>query len=134
MRKLVLFICLMLYFGAKGQRIEEAMQVFVKDSQMRHAIAALAVLDANTGKMIYGYNEQIGLAAASTQKIITSAAAFELLGNKFRYITKLAYGKDLYIIGSGDPTLGSWRYSDTKDSVILKKFVDAVSKKKHHTY
>src|SRR5215213_8751862 len=96
MRKVVLFICLVACYcvvHAQGidVKLSEAMQVFVKDSQMRHAVAGLAVLDAGTGKMLYGYNEQVGLAAASTQKIITSAAAFELLGKNYRYKTELAY-------------------------------------------
>ena len=56
------------------------------------------------------------LAPASTQKIITSAIAYELLGKDFRYTTYIGYdiGIDdqellgnLYIEGSGDPSLGS---------------------------
>ena len=140
MKKVFWFFGLMLYgFGTYAQSINkkllQAVQEFEKDSQMRHAILGLAVLDAKTGKLIYARNEQIGLAPASTQKILTGVASFELLGKDYKYKTRLAYsGKikdgvldgDLYIIGSGDPTLGSWRYPDTKDSVVLKQFLAAV--------
>jgi serine-type D-Ala-D-Ala carboxypeptidase/endopeptidase (penicillin-binding protein 4) len=141
MRKIYWFICLSVSFSVNAQvdvKLNDAMQVFVRDSQMRHAIVGLTVLDAKTGRMVYGYNEQIGLAPASTQKIFTSAAAFELLGKDYKYQTQLAYdgsiskgvlNGNLYIIGSGDPTFGSWRYSSTKDSVVLKKWVDAVAMK-----
>lgn len=133
MRKICCFICLAASLNLHAQvdvKLADAMQVFVRDTQMRHAIVGLAVLDAKSGKMVYGYNEQVGLAPASTQKIITSSAAFELLGKDYRYETKLGYDdRNLYIFGSGDPALGSWRYSTTKDSVVLKKWVDEVVKK-----
>lgn len=142
MRKIFWFICLMLFScGASAQNIAaklaHAVQQFEKDSQMRHAIVGLAVLDAQTGKLLYGRNEQLGLAPASTQKILTSIASFELLGRDYKYKTQLAYrGKiqsgvvdgHLYLIGSGDPTLGSWRYAGTKDSLILKQWVAAVKR------
>ncbi|HYC29794.1 MAG TPA: D-alanyl-D-alanine carboxypeptidase, partial [Chitinophagaceae bacterium] len=90
MRKIYWFICLFVSFNVNAQvegRLADAMQAFVKDSQMRHATVGLAVLDAKTGKLIYGYNEQVGLAPASTQKIVTSGAAFELLGKDYKYKT-----------------------------------------------
>lgn len=142
MKKVFWFFGLMLYWcGVYSQNIDakllRAVQEFEKDSQMRHAIVGLAVLDAQTGKLIYGRNEQTGLAPASTQKILTSVASFELLGKDYKYKTKLAYsGKikagvlngNLYFIGSGDPTLGSWRYPDTKDSVLLKQWLAVVNR------
>lgn len=133
MRKIYWYVCLIVSLNVNAQvegKLADAMQTFVKDSQMRHAIVGLAVLDAKTGKMIYGYNEQVGLAAASTQKIITSGAAFELLGKDYKYKTELVYTGNLYITGSGDPTLGSWRYNSTKDSVLLKKWADEVIRNK----
>jgi serine-type D-Ala-D-Ala carboxypeptidase/endopeptidase (penicillin-binding protein 4) len=142
MRKVCWFICLLVCWGWAGAqnidvKLTQAVQQLEKDSQMRHAIVGLAVMDAKTGKLLYGRNEQIGLAPASTQKILTSVASFELLGKDYKYKTRLAYSgklKDgelnghLYIIGSGDPTLGSWRYAGTKDSLILKQWVDAVKR------
>ena len=77
------------------------------------------VVDVKTGKPVYDHNAQIGLAAASTQKLFTSVASFELLGKQYRYKTVLGYdGKiengilngNLHINGYGDPTMGSWRY------------------------
>src|SRR5207248_3098839 len=35
---------------------------------------------------------------------------------------------DLIIKGSGDPTLGSWRYASTKESNVLTTWVDAIRK------
>lgn len=142
MKKVFWFCGLMIYVStALAQSVEErlakAVQQFEKDSQMRHAIMGFAVADARTGEIIFERNAQIGLAPASTLKIITSASAFELLGKDFRYKTELAYnGKlekaslksNLHVIGSGDPTFGSWRYNATKDSAILKKWVEALNR------
>ena len=120
-----------------SQKLQKAFQQFESDSQLKHAISSLYVIDAKTGQVVFDKNSQVGLAPASTQKIITSVTAFELLGKDFRYKTELGYtGKinidtlkgDLFIRGSGDPTLGSWRYESTKDSILLHKWVDAIKK------
>src|SRR4026207_973537 len=102
-----------------NQKLQKAFTTFERDSQLKHAISSLYVIDANTGQVVFDKNSQIGLAPASTQKIITSVTAFELLGKDYRYKTEL--GDDglinngllkgnLYFLGSGDPTFGSWRW------------------------
>lgn len=121
-----------------SKQLMQAVQRFEKDSQMKHAILGFSVADAKTGKVLYEHNSQVGLAPASTQKIITSGAAFELLGHDYRYKTQLAYEGNIekgnlrgniLVIGSGDPTLGSWRYTSTRDTVVMKDLVNAVRKK-----
>lgn len=72
---------------------------------------------AKTGKVIVNYNSEFSLAPASCQKIIPTAMALYYLGEDFKYKTKIYYdGKisndgvlngNIYIVGSGDPTLGS---------------------------
>src|ERR1044072_7272143 len=103
-----------------GQKLQQEYQQFESDSQLSHAISSLYVINAKTGEVVFDRNSQIGLVPASTQKIITATTAFELLGRDYHYKTELGYsGKieneilkgNLYIVGYGDPTLGSWRYS-----------------------
>ena len=132
MRKIpITFYFLLLAFDFCGQTITQKLQkaftVFEKDSQLKHAISSLYVIDAKTGQIVLGKNSQIGLAPASTQKIITSVTAFELLGNDYRYKTEFGNRKDnantLFINPSGDPTFCSWRWRETsKDSIINKLF------------
>jgi D-alanyl-D-alanine carboxypeptidase/D-alanyl-D-alanine-endopeptidase (penicillin-binding protein 4) len=62
------------------QKLQKAYQRFESDSQLRHALISLYVINAKTGEVVFDKNSQIGLAPASTQKIITAATAFELLG------------------------------------------------------
>jgi serine-type D-Ala-D-Ala carboxypeptidase/endopeptidase (penicillin-binding protein 4) len=121
-----------------SQKLEKTFQQFENDAQLKHAISSLYVIDAKTGKVVFDKNSQIGLAPASTQKIITSVTAFELLGKDFKYKTELGYrGEiqnniltgDFLIIGNGDPTLGSWRYATTKEEIILNKWMTDIKKK-----
>jgi D-alanyl-D-alanine carboxypeptidase/D-alanyl-D-alanine-endopeptidase (penicillin-binding protein 4) len=123
------------YAQTVNQKLQKAFQQFEADPQLKHAISSLYVIDAKTGKVIFDKNSQAGLAPASTQKIITSITAFELLGKDYKYKTQLGYtgkiendslGGDLVIAGSGDPALGSWRYVSTVDSVVLERFAGAV--------
>jgi serine-type D-Ala-D-Ala carboxypeptidase/endopeptidase (penicillin-binding protein 4) len=120
------------------QKLQTAFTQFEKDPQLAYAISSLYVIDAKTGKVIFEKNATVGLAPASTQKIITSITAFELLKKDFRYKTILQSSGDivdstlqgnLNIVGSGDPTLGSSRYSNTKSYQVLNAFVSVLQKK-----
>lgn len=120
-----------------NERLVKAIHQIEKDSALMHASLSLYVVESKTNKVVIDYNGQLGLAPASCQKIITSATAFQLLGKDYQYKTELGYDGiitngvlkgNLYIIGSGDPTLGSWRYSVTKDSVIVKEWLGAITK------
>lgn len=140
--RLKIYSLLLLIFAAnitiaqnRIQNIEKAFNNLLNDEQAKHAIASLCVLDANTGKTLYAKNEQIGLATASTLKTITAATAFSILGKDFQFQTTLAYTGtittdgilkgNLIIIGSGDPTLGSWRYQN-KENAVLTQWVTAI--------
>lgn len=119
-----------------NQKLQKAFQQFENNGQLKYAMSSLYVIDAKTGKIVFDKNSRIGLAPASTQKIITSVTAFELLGKSYKYKTEFHFTKDLhlgseafYIAGSGDPTFGSWRYKSTTDSVILKNVFGALKSK-----
>jgi serine-type D-Ala-D-Ala carboxypeptidase/endopeptidase (penicillin-binding protein 4) len=105
------------YGQTETQKIKEAFQQFETDPQLKHAISSLYVIDAKTGKVVFDKNSQVGLAPASTQKIITSVTAFELLGKEYRYRTVFTgNSQTLYAASFGDPTLGSWRFKQTIDT------------------
>ncbi len=141
MRRILLFYLLFFVENISAQtvvqKLDKAWSAFVRDEQLRHAIVGFSVVDSKTGKPIFERNAQVGLAPASTQKIITSVAAFELLGKEYRYKTIFRLDKNLHIdrppyleiYSSGDPTFGSWRFSNCTDSVILKGFVKEFRKK-----
>src|SRR6201995_2330864 len=118
------------------QKLQTAWARLQQDSQCRYASISLTVLDVKTGETVFTANPNIGLATASTLKTITSITAFNILGKDFQYQTQFGYNGsvaadgtlngDVIIKGSGDPTLGSWRYENTHESHILTLMVDAL--------
>ncbi len=91
---------------------------------LENGILALSVKKCKTGQNIVQYNSNKAVRPASTLKLLTTATAFGILGEKFRYQTTLEYqGQiksdtlfgDILVRGSGDPTLGSWRFDETLD-------------------
>jgi D-alanyl-D-alanine carboxypeptidase/D-alanyl-D-alanine-endopeptidase (penicillin-binding protein 4) len=141
MKKLVLlsFCFLSGYAAAQTlqQKLQTAFNKLQQDSQSRYASISLTVLDAKTGEQIFTANPNMGLATASTLKTITTITAFNILGKDYRYTTNLNYNGtidnatlngDLIIKGSGDPTLGSWRYPETREHAVLALWVDAIRK------
>lgn len=78
---------------------------------------SLLVKDVNTCRTVMEENPDLCVTPASVTKIITTATALELLGPDFRFETRIAHDGtidstgtlhgNLYIIGGGDPTLGS---------------------------
>ncbi|MDB5279300.1 MAG: D-alanyl-D-alaninecarboxypeptidase/D-alanyl-D-alanine-endopeptidase [Ferruginibacter sp.] len=141
MKKGWLFIYCLLPFVLPAQNISIQLAAGIKnlqgDEQFKHAVIAMYVVDAKTGKLIFDNNAQIGLAPASCQKVITSVTAFELLGHDYRYKTYLTRNKpitdgalqgDLYIAGGGDPTLGSSRWTGTSEDGVIKKITAVLQK------
>ena len=137
----LLLCCLSLtsFSQSLTERLAKAINQLQADSQFKHAAISLYVIDTKTSEPIFNKNADMGLAPASCQKLITSATAFELLGNNYRYKTSVEYSGsidgialngNIVISGNGDPTLGSLRWQETKVPVILKKIAtDIITKK-----
>jgi D-alanyl-D-alanine carboxypeptidase/D-alanyl-D-alanine-endopeptidase (penicillin-binding protein 4) len=135
---------LLLFFTAnelKAQSVESLFNVaykkFTADKSLRHGISSIYVINSTKKSTVASVNTEVGLAPASCQKIIIASTAFELLGHNYVYKTSLGYtGKiekatltgDIIIKGSGDPTLGSWRYQQTPGDSIISEFEKAVSR------
>ncbi|HEY6503560.1 MAG TPA: D-alanyl-D-alanine carboxypeptidase/D-alanyl-D-alanine-endopeptidase [Chitinophagaceae bacterium] len=121
-----------LYAQTITQKLQKAWQQFEADPQLKHAISSLYVIDAKTGKVVFDKNSQVGLAPASTQKIITAATAFELLGKDYRYKTEFGQCIDsekdicIWVNPSGDPTFGSWRWGSTQEKNLLSAIMNGL--------
>lgn len=139
--KLLLIGCLMAHY-CSGQsvaaKLNTALQQLAQDAQFKYATVGMYVINSETGALVFEKNAQMGMAPASCQKVVTSVTAFELLGKDYQYKTTLGYaGKinngilegSLLLTGSGDPTLGSWRYGNTKENILLGKWLAAIQAK-----
>jgi serine-type D-Ala-D-Ala carboxypeptidase/endopeptidase (penicillin-binding protein 4) len=129
MRKTLLFIsfvCITLRTFSQ----EKSSETFLADSSLMHASVSLCVADEKTGAVLFDYNSGISLAPASVMKLITSAAALELLGPDYTFKTTIGYtgtlnkrtgrlNGDIIIHGGGDPALGSKYFSDHYGDFIV---------------
>ena len=131
----LLFLLHISFAQSRQQKIDIAVKHLLADSSMKHAILGLYVVNTSTNETVYDINAETGLAPASCQKIFTSIAAMDLLGHDYHFKTELGYdgsindgelNGNLFFIGYGDPTLGSWRYNETKDSVVLNKWMHEI--------
>ena len=108
-----------------------------KEEEMKHATLSVAVYNIDKRTAVYSYNAQRSVVPASLTKLFTTAAGFDKLGPNFRLRTTLAYAGeidrsgtlhgDLYIIGGGDPLLGSYRYRQTVPDSVFAAWHKAVT-------
>ncbi|MGD0756873.1 MAG: D-alanyl-D-alanine carboxypeptidase/D-alanyl-D-alanine-endopeptidase [Bacteroidales bacterium] len=117
---------------------EISSETFLADSSLAHASVSLCVADSKTGEIILDYNSGISLMPASVMKVITSAAALELLGPAYSFKTTVGYTGSLnkrwgrlkgniIILGGGDPALGSEYFSDHYNN-FLSNWVAEIKK------
>lgn len=108
------------------------------DPVLKNATWGFVVYDPKTKKVVSSYNENTPLVPASTTKLLTTETAMSMLGENYRWNTQLEYSGtvdengvlngNLYVVGSGDPSLGTnkagaWAYRD-----IISDFKEGLSR------
>ena len=121
------------------EQIEFSINKMFTDPVLRNANWGFVVYDPKTEKVLTGYNETAPLIPASTTKLLTTETAFSLLGTKFRWNTQLEYSGNidaegtltgnLYVVGSGDPSLGGNRGGAASYAQIVNQYLDAIREK-----
>ncbi len=102
---------------------QRAIDTMLSDPSLKSGSAALLIVDINNGEIIADRNSSLSLTPASVMKLITSAAALELLGPDHRFETTIGYTGtvkkgsgilrgDIIIMGGGDPVLGSENFAE----------------------
>ena len=145
MKKILFLFVIGFAFQSNAQDVKNtfnnAYEKFAADKSFKHATISLLVINDKTVQPITKVNTEIGLAPASCQKVITASTSFELLGKDYTYGTSLGYtgnikngilNGNIIIKGSGDPTLGSWRYNETTEENVISEFKDALSRQGIH--
>jgi D-alanyl-D-alanine carboxypeptidase/D-alanyl-D-alanine-endopeptidase len=103
---------------------------------MRGASFSLVVKDVQEGKTVYSYDTDRLQSPASVLKTVATATALEILGEDYRYPTTLEYDGilesgtlegNLYIKGSGDPSLGSSHFAPGQNK-FLSTWIAALQK------
>ena len=103
---------------------------------MRGASFSLVVKDVQEGRTVYCYDTDRLQSPASVLKTVATATALEILGEDYRYPTTLEYDGilengtlegNLYIKGSGDPSLGSSHFAPGQNK-FLSTWIAALQK------
>ena len=120
-RKIFILLFLFIPLFLSGQNtVPEQIGHFLKQTGMEGSTLTCVVREVANGKTVCRYQDQLQVTPASVMKLVTTATALEILGSDYRYPTTLAYDGtlnngvlqgNLYIIGSGDPTLGSSHFA-----------------------
>ncbi len=121
--------------------LKSQITILQSDTDLTHASWSVFVLDVKKDSVIAEYNSNASLVPASTMKILTTSTALALLGWNFKYQTTLEYDGtldtiagilhgNLYIKGSGDPTLDSETFKKKSDTVPLTDQWAEIIKKK----
>ncbi|MEU6535913.1 D-alanyl-D-alanine carboxypeptidase/D-alanyl-D-alanine-endopeptidase [Streptomyces sp. NPDC047000] len=97
--------------GADGKTFGGVLGPLLADGALGTARGAV-VVDVATGRRLYGAGADDALTPASTTKIATAVAALSAMGADHRLTTGTVLepgGKDLVLVGGGDPTLTAHR-------------------------
>ncbi|MGX8713586.1 MAG: D-alanyl-D-alanine carboxypeptidase/D-alanyl-D-alanine endopeptidase [bacterium] len=143
MKRMILILAVLFTaFGVKAQQVielEKSIDAIRKENGMKHGILSVSVYNITKGKSVYGYNQQVALTPGSVVKLFTTGAGFSRLGSNFRFATKLCIRGEVdrdgvlrgnvYIIGGGDPLLGSYRYRQTSPDSLFDGWSRSLKKK-----
>lgn len=129
-QKIAFLLCTFIVSTQLLAQIPQPIRQLLNTEAMKGATFSLAVKEVQSGATLYEYDVNREVIPASVLKTVTTATALEILGESFRFPTTIAYdGKieggvlqgNLYIIGSGDPTLGSEHFSENRNSFFEQK-------------
>ena len=130
---LCLLICLHLLAGAQTPA---PVKWLLQAPYMRGASFSLVVKYVQEGRTVYSYDTDRLQSPASVLKTVATATALEILGEDYRYPTTLEYDGilengtlegNLYIKGSGDPSLGSSHFAPGQNK-FLSTWIAALQK------
>jgi serine-type D-Ala-D-Ala carboxypeptidase/endopeptidase (penicillin-binding protein 4) len=100
---------------------EKVLRQMLELPEYKGAQVGVYISEMETGKILYELNSDKMMIPASVLKLVTSAAALEILGPDYRFRTRIGYSGriengilkgNLIIIGGGDPALGSEYFRD----------------------
>ena len=112
------FVTLLAFLTITSNSQQKSLETFLSDTAMTHASVSICIKDAETEYTVFEYNSGKSLNPASILKLVTSAAALELLGPQYTFKTTVGYTGylniktgcltgNIVITGGGDPALGS---------------------------
>ena len=121
---LILFIGLLLL--QQNSAFAESVDKVLRASSINKGAISVSVKEISTGKSLYSHNSTQPINPASTQKLITTAAALNTLGTDYTFKTELYKNTDneLFLKLSADPFLSSKDLESLMDAAKIKKIIE----------
>jgi D-alanyl-D-alanine carboxypeptidase/D-alanyl-D-alanine-endopeptidase (penicillin-binding protein 4) len=114
-----------------GKRLQDYVNSIARDKNLKGAFFSVKLVNCGTGKTIFEYNPEFKMIPASIQKAITTGIGFVSLGENYTFKTSVYYdgtiaadsvlNGNLYIVGGGDPSLGSENFPESASEIIFDK-------------
>ena len=118
--------------SALNRMVQSTMRV----PSMKHASLSVCVYNITKSRPVYSHDPYRSLLPASVSKIFPVAIGFDQLSSRFRFKTTLSYSGtvdrdgvlhgNVYIIGGGDPMLGSHRYRQTMPDTLFAAWLKVI--------
>lgn len=129
-RLLFFFLFPAIAFAQNTKQLNQVIEALKTDKSLAHASWGVSVKNSTTQQAVLEYNANLSLIPASTQKLITTAAGLSVLGANYTYKTTIDYdgvfdsiagviNGNVYITGSGDPTLDSEYFKNKNDTTSI---------------
>jgi D-alanyl-D-alanine carboxypeptidase/D-alanyl-D-alanine-endopeptidase (penicillin-binding protein 4) len=113
------------------KRLQDYVNTITNDNHLKGAFFSLKLVNFGTGKTIFEYNSELKMTPASLQKVITTGIGFVNLGENYTFKTSVyrdgiitadsILNGNLYIMGGGDPSLGSRNFPNTTSESVFDK-------------
>lgn len=118
-------------FAANGsladQQISADLDTRVQDKRLGSNVSGV-VLDAESGRQVWGHNASTALAPASNTKLATATAALTVLGPDHTFTTRVVYGHGtLTLIGGGDRVLTTADLTSLAKTAAAALAVDGIT-------
>jgi D-alanyl-D-alanine carboxypeptidase/D-alanyl-D-alanine-endopeptidase (penicillin-binding protein 4) len=113
-----LFLLILLQLSSPLEKFQQLLDSIQNDSEIQTGVVAASIRSTQTGEYKIQYNSRKSVNSASTLKLVSTASALSVLGPNYRYQTFVEYDGviadsvlkgNIYIRGTGDPSLGSSR-------------------------
>jgi D-alanyl-D-alanine carboxypeptidase/D-alanyl-D-alanine-endopeptidase (penicillin-binding protein 4) len=102
------------------------LEPFAADARLKGMKFGLCIIDVAGGEKIFASGQDRPLMPASNMKLATTAAALTVLGDDWRFRTMIGtLGKDLVVVGGGDPNL-SGRFYNGDPAAAVRKWAAAL--------
>jgi D-alanyl-D-alanine carboxypeptidase/D-alanyl-D-alanine-endopeptidase (penicillin-binding protein 4) len=115
MKVLIFFI---LQIASPLERLQKLVDSIQNDTEIKNGVVAASIRSTQTGDYKLQFNAHKSVNSASTLKLVSTASALSVLSPNYRFQTFIEYDGNIvdsvlqgniYIRGTGDPSLGSSR-------------------------